>query len=138
MSRLRQRSSWVTASLALPLKGASLSSFHHPVRLAKITGTYRWSEDAQFDHQYYESAHARLTTELLEPLGLLRFECDRVVSSGSWSPGAVVATSSAYFSSVAAAQEALVKVAAKLGADLPNYTTIRPVLHVSEVLAHAK
>ena len=115
-----------------------MSSFNHPVRLAKVTGTYRWREDAQFDHEYYESAHARLTIELLSPLGLVRFECDRTVGSGSWQPGTVVATSNAYFPSVADAHEALARVGAKLAADLPNYTNIRPTLHVSEVLAHAR
>jgi uncharacterized protein (TIGR02118 family) len=114
-----------------------MSSFHHPARLAKVTGTYRWREDARFDHEYYESAHARLTTQLLAPLGLLRFECDRTVSSGPWRPGVIVATSNAYFESVALAQQALAKVGGELAADLPNYTNIQPSLHVSEVLAHA-
>jgi hypothetical protein len=86
-----------------------MSSFDHPVRLAKVTGTYRWREGARFDHAYYESAHARLTTQLLAPLGLVRFE-----------------------------QQALAQVGAELAADLPNYTNIRPSLHVSEVLAHAR
>ena len=115
-----------------------MSSFHNPTRLAKVTGTYRWHEDARFDHEYYESAHTSLTTQLLAPLGLVRFECDRTVSSGPWQPGAVVATSNAYFESVAAAREAVAKVGAALAADLPNYTNIRPVLHVSEVLAQAR
>ncbi|WP_128003565.1 EthD family reductase [Piscinibacter defluvii] len=115
-----------------------MSTFLNPVRLAKVTGTYHWREDARFDHEYYESAHARLTTHLLAPLDLVRFECDRTVGPGPWQPGIVVATSNAYFQSVAAAHEALSRVGAELAADLPNYTNIRPVLHVSEVLAHAR
>lgn len=113
-----------------------MSSFVHPIRLAKVTATYRWREDARFDHDYYELAHARLTVQLLAPLGLVRFECDRTVGTGTWQPGTVVATSNAYFQSVEAAHEALAKVGVSLAADLPNYTNIRPVLHVSEVFAH--
>lgn len=115
-----------------------MSSFLHPTRLAKVTSVYRSREDSRFDHEYYESAHARLTTQLLAPLGLVRFECDRTVSAAPLQPGSVVATSNAYFQSVANAQEALAKVGAQLAADLPNYTNIRPVLHVSEVLVHAE
>ncbi|HEX5737603.1 MAG TPA: EthD family reductase [Hydrogenophaga sp.] len=105
-------------------------------KLAKVTGIYRWTDGAHFDHGYYGTAHARLTTDLLSPLGLLRFESDRTVSEGSPKPGEVVATSNAYFSTIAEAHTALRKAGAALAADLANYTNIRPVLHVSEVLLH--
>lgn len=111
-------------------------SSNHPAKLAKVTGIYRWAEDAHFDHQYYGSAHAQLTTELLKPLGLLRFECDRIVSSGLPQPGAVVATSNAYFASVSEAQAALASAGALLAADLPKYTNIRPAIYISTVWVH--
>jgi uncharacterized protein (TIGR02118 family) len=105
-------------------------------KLAKVTGVYRWADGAHFDHAYYGTAHARLTTELLAPLGLLRFESDRTVGDGSPQPGEVVATSNAYFATIAEAHTALRKAGAALAADLANYTNIRPMLHVSEVLLH--
>lgn len=107
-----------------------------PARLAKVTGIYRWTEGAHFDHDYYGSAHARLTAELLAPLGLLRFESDRTLGAGAPQAGAVVATSNAYFGSLAEAQAALAKAGSALAADLANYTNIRPALHLSEVLVH--
>lgn len=111
---------------------------NQPARLAKVTGIYRWSEGAHFDHEYYASTHAKLTTELLAPLGLLRFECDRTVGASLPQPGSVVATSNAYFASLGEAQAALSKAGAALGADVPHYTNIRPVLHISEVLVHER
>lgn len=107
-----------------------------PTRLTKITGLYRWHEGAYFDHNYYGSEHARLSTELLAPLGLLRFESEKVLHPGTPTAGAVVATSNAYFSSLSQAQAALAQAGAALAADLPHYTNIRPALHLSEVLAH--
>lgn len=107
-------------------------------RLAKVTGIYRWSEGAHFDHDYYGSTHAKLTTDLLGPLGLRRFESDRTVGASGARPGAVVAISNAYFATLGEAQAALAKVGAALAADLPNYTNIRPVLHISEVLVHER
>jgi uncharacterized protein (TIGR02118 family) len=110
----------------------------HPARLAKVTGIYRWAEGAHFDHDYYATAHARLTTELLGPLGLLRFESDRTVSASAPQPGAVVATSNAYFASISEAHAALASAGGALAADLPKYTNIRPVLHFSEVWVHER
>lgn len=107
-----------------------------PAKLAKVTGIYRWADGAHFDHDYYGSAHARLTTELLAPLGLLRFESDRTVLSGPPQSGVVIATSNAYFASVNEARAALARAGAALAADLPQYTNIRPALHISEVLVH--
>lgn len=111
---------------------------NQPAKLAKVTGIYRWSEGAHFDHDYYGSTHATLTTELLAPLGLLRFESERTVGSGEPKPGSVVATSNAYFATLGEAQAALTTAGAALGADLSNYTNIRPVLHISEVLVHER
>ncbi len=115
-----------------------MSTTNQRAKLAKVTGIYRWSEEAHFDHDYYGTTHAKLTTELLAPLGLLRFESDRTVESTGPKPGSVVATSNAYFASLGEAKAALATAGAALGADLPNYTNIRPVLHISEVLVHER
>jgi uncharacterized protein (TIGR02118 family) len=110
-----------------------MASIASSTKIAKITGNYRWVEDAHFNHEYYENKHASLTWQLLHPLGLLRFECDRVVIVGEVAPGAIIATSSAYFSSLATAQAAAAAAGRQLAADIPAYTNIRPELHFSEV-----
>lgn len=107
-----------------------------PARSAKVTSLYRWADDARFDHDYYGTVHARLATELLAPLGLVRFESDRTVSSQAPRSGAVVATSNAWFATLHEARAALAEAGPALAADLPRYTTIRPELHISEVSLH--
>jgi uncharacterized protein (TIGR02118 family) len=103
------------------------------LKIIKITGNYRWSEGAHFDHAYYSNEHARLTWQLLRPLGLVRFECDHALIAGTPKVGAIVATSNAYFSSLASAQAAVAAEGAHLAADVARYTSIRPELHFSEV-----
>jgi uncharacterized protein (TIGR02118 family) len=104
--------------------------------MVKISGNYRWFEGAHFDHAYYQTEHMRLTRELLRPLGLLRLESDRTLSAQPPAAGQIIATSHACFATLAAAQAALQQAGAALLADLPNYTSIRPELHLSEVGSH--
>lgn len=111
----------------------TIDSVPHGTKIAKITGIYRWVQGAHFDHEYYEGKHASLTWQLLRPLGLLRFECDRVAISEERVPGAIIATSNAYFLTLAAAQAAAAAAGRQLAADIPAYTSIRPELHFSEV-----
>lgn len=104
--------------------------------MVKISGNYRWFEGARFDHAYYRAEHMRLTRELLRPLGLQRLESDSTLSAHPPAPGQIIATSNACFATLAAAQAALQQAGAALLADLPNYTNIRPDLHLSEVDSH--
>lgn len=105
---------------------------HTPITLAKVTGIYRWFDGAHFDADYYRSEHARLTWALLQPMGLLRFEADCAVAGTAPRPGTIVAASNAYFASLAEAQAAVAAAGAKLAADLPRYTDIRPELRLSQ------
>ncbi len=107
-----------------------------PSRLGKVTAIYRWTDGAHFDHQYYQTTHAKLALETLKPVGLLRFESEETVLSAPPAQGTIVAASNAYFASLADAQAALAKAGPALGADLPKYTNIRPTLHLSQVLVH--
>lgn len=104
--------------------------------MVKIIGNYRWFDGAKFDHSYYQQEHMRLTSELLLPLGLQRLESDKTLSGAPLKAGQVVASSTAYFETLAAAQAALAQTGAQLVADVPNYTNIRPELHICEVVAH--
>lgn len=101
--------------------------------MVKIIGNYRWFDGANFDHAYYQREHMRITRELLLPLGLQRLESDQTLSGTPLKTGQVVASSNAYFETLAAAQAAMTQTGAQLMADVPNYTNIRPELHISEV-----
>ncbi len=107
-----------------------------PRTLGKLTAAYHWRDGAHFDHDYYGDAHARLAIGLLAPLGLLRFESERAAVAPPPRAGALVACASAWFDSLASAQAAAAATMAALAADVPNYTDLRPVLHVCEVTGH--
>lgn len=104
--------------------------------LAKVTVNYRWSDGAHFNHEYYGSKHMEIAEQLLRPLGVIRLESNRTILEKTPKAGTVIASSTVYFPSVASAQAAVAKVGAALLADVPNYSNIRPELHVSEVAVH--
>ncbi len=104
--------------------------------MVKVTALYRWFEGAQFNHAYYQREHMRITRDAVQPHGLLRLESEQVVNPVPAQPGQVVAATSSYFPSAAAAQAALAEAGALLRADLPHYTNIKPELHVSAVMTH--
>ena len=97
---------------------------------------YRWSDGAHFDHAYDGSKHMEIAEQLLRPLGVIRLESNRTVLERSPKPATVIASSTVYFASVAAAQAAVAKAGAALLADVSNYSNIGPELHVSEVAVH--
>lgn len=109
---------------------------HKPSPLGKVTVNYRWCEGAHFDHAYYGTRHMEIATELLRELNVLRLESNRTVLGHEPRPGTVVASSTVYFPSVAAAQAAVAQAGAALLADVPSYSNIRPELHISEVVVH--
>ncbi|MBB5207996.1 EthD family reductase [Chiayiivirga flava] len=110
-----------------------MSSGVGAIKRVKVVGIYRWAADAWFDHDYYTTEHARLAGQLLQPLGMIRFECSRALIDGPPTAGAVIATSNAYFSTLAQARTAVLAAGALLAADLPNYSGLRPELQFHEV-----
>ncbi|WP_445147022.1 EthD family reductase [Dyella sp. Tek66A03] len=104
--------------------------------MIRVIGFYRWKDGATFDHDYYNSAHMRLTKQALSPHGLLRLESDRYVSAKSPVAGDIIAASNAYFPSIEVAQSALAAAGAALTADLSNYTNLTPELRLSVVTDH--
>jgi uncharacterized protein (TIGR02118 family) len=102
----------------------------------RVTGFYRWTDGASFDHEYYNSAHMALTREQLLPLGLVRLESDRFISGTAPKPGEIVAASHAYFRDIAQAQAALASAGKVLMSDVPKYTTLVPEIRMSVVTSH--
>jgi uncharacterized protein (TIGR02118 family) len=102
----------------------------------RVTGFYRWTDGASFDHEYYNSAHMALTREQLMPLGLVRLESDRFIGGAAPKPGEIVAASHAYFQDIAQAQAALASVGKVLMSDVPKYTTLIPEIRMSVVTSH--
>ena len=104
--------------------------------MVKITAVYRWFDGAQFNHDYYQREHMRITRDAVHAFGLLRLESEQVLQPVASKAGQVVAATSSYFPTPALAHAALAEAGALLSADLPNYTNIKPELHISAVRTH--
>jgi uncharacterized protein (TIGR02118 family) len=96
----------------------------HVIRLSVL---YPVTEGAGFDHDYYKDHHVPLVCRLW---GLDGAEIDRGVN------GPYVAAVHVRFPSMGAFQDAMASEdTQKILADLPNYTTITPVMQVSEIVS---
>jgi hypothetical protein len=105
--------------------------------MIRVTGFFRWTAGAVFNHDYYRLEHMRLVRESLAPLGLVRLESDKLFLDETPAAGQMVAVTSAYFLTHGAAQVALSTVCSLLRADLHNFTTLQPELHCGTVATHA-
>jgi uncharacterized protein (TIGR02118 family) len=105
-------------------------------KMIRVIGFYRWTDGANFNHDYYNAEHMRLTKETLTPHGLLRLESDRFITAKPLVAGQIIAASNAYFPSMEVAQAALAAAGAMLMADVPRYTNLKPEIQLSVVTAH--
>ena len=89
---------------------------------------------SKFDMDYYLQRHIPMVQRRLGA-PLKRVAVERGLAGGA--PGApppYLAAAHLYFESVEAFETAFAPHAAEIQGDIPNYTKIRPVLQISEVL----
>jgi len=98
-----------------------------------LTVTYPKTEGSTFDHDYYVQKHIPLCAELFGPHG---FRGTVLRSNQGAAPGGDDLTYTSVdilFDSQADLQAALQAGAAAVGADVPNYTNVKPTMTFSEV-----
>ena len=105
------------------------------VKMIKLSVLYPHTNGARFDMEYYTGKHLPLVRQKLDSTckGL---SAERGLSGAA--PGsAPIYTVMAHmlFDSIASLQSALAQHAPALMADIPNFTSIQPVLQISEVVA---
>jgi uncharacterized protein (TIGR02118 family) len=94
--------------------------------MIRMSAYYPKTEGADFDHEYYHDTHIPLC---IKAFGLERAEIDRGLD------GPHVAAVHFRFDSHDAYKAAMATPeAARLADDIPNYTTIAPVIQVSEMV----
>lgn len=94
--------------------------------MIKLSVLYPKTEGAAFDHDYYRDRHVPLCQSTFQPT---RVEIDRGVD------GPYVAAVHFFFPSLDALQAAMAGEGTKaVTDDVANYTTITPVMQVSEVV----
>jgi uncharacterized protein (TIGR02118 family) len=95
--------------------------------MIRLSVLYPTTEGATFDHDYYRDSHVPLA---LKTWGIDSADIDKGVS------GPYVAAVHFTFESMEAFQAALgAEGTAAVQADVANYTTIEPVMQISEIVA---
>ena len=101
----------------------------------KVSVLYPSGEGKTFDMPYYQNTHIPMTVELLGS-ALIGTSIEGGLSGGlPGSPPPYLAGVSLFFKSVEDFTQAFAPVAAKLIADIPNYTNSEPVVQISEVIS---
>lgn len=93
------------------------------------------NDGGTFDLSYYLDKHIDLVHRLLNPFGLVRTEVDKGL--GTNAPGLkapFVAIGHLYFNTFEEMQQGMKAHDPDLDADLVNFTTICPIIQISEIL----
>jgi uncharacterized protein (TIGR02118 family) len=101
--------------------------------MIKVSVFYPYQPDAKFDMTYYRDQHFPMVRRLLGS-AVKNAAIEHGLSGGT--PGSsplYVALGHLYFESVPAFVEAWTPHAAEIIADIPNYTSLKPQLQISEV-----
>jgi uncharacterized protein (TIGR02118 family) len=99
--------------------------------MIRVSVLYPAKDGATFDHDYYLRKHMPMVEERLRGFGLRRWEVDRGIGPGGAPP--FVAVGHLYFDALADFEAGMSAHGKGLMADVPNYTTIQPVVQVAEI-----
>jgi uncharacterized protein (TIGR02118 family) len=101
--------------------------------MIRVNVLYPRKDGAGFDWAYYTGTHVPMVSRKLGA-ALLSVSIEQGVAGGApGSPPAFVAMAHLTFESIAAFQAAFSPHAAEIMGDIPNYTTIEPIIQISEV-----
>jgi len=104
--------------------------------MIRVSVHYPSKPGVKFDHAYYAQKHMPLVRQRLGSLGLVRAEIDRGLAGGA--PGSAAPFACIgylYFNSLEEFQKAMKAHGAELMGDVPNFTTVRPEVQISEVVS---
>jgi uncharacterized protein (TIGR02118 family) len=96
--------------------------------MIRVSVVYYREEGKTFDLNYFKNQHLKLVQTKLEPFGLEGIELE--VGVDETTPYCVIA--SLLFASLQQYQSGFAEIGQELLDDIPNYTTISPVVQVSE------
>jgi uncharacterized protein (TIGR02118 family) len=102
--------------------------------MIKVTILYPNADGKKFDMDYYTSKHFPMLRTVFGD-ALKATAIDKGIAGGAaGAPVPFLAIGYLYFDTVAAFQSGMAANAAKIRADVPNYTNIQPVILISEVV----
>lgn len=99
--------------------------------MIRISALYPNEAGSHFDAADYLSRHEPLARDMLSPHGLLEIRSTTGVANLDGSPPAYWAISELIFASRAHFDAAMAACGEAIFADIPNYTSVTPILQVS-------
>ena len=101
--------------------------------MIKVSVMYPYSEGKGFDMEYYCEEHVPMVRQKLGS-AYKGYAVEQGIAGGTpGAPPTYVAMGHIYFESIEAFQTAFWPHVPALQADTPNYTTIEPIIQISEV-----
>jgi uncharacterized protein (TIGR02118 family) len=101
--------------------------------MIRVSVIYPHQQGAHFDWAYYTSMHVPMVARKLGAAAKAVSIEQGIAGGEPDSPPAFVALAHLTFESVPAFQAAFAPHADEIMGDIPNYTSIRPILQISEV-----
>ncbi|MBU2549804.1 MAG: EthD family reductase [Proteobacteria bacterium] len=100
----------------------------------KVSVMYPNEPGARFDLDYYLTRHMDLVREHLKPFGLIKTDVDQGISGGGADPAPFVCIGNLYFETPDGYDRGIAEAGPILRGDIPNFTTIKPIRQISQVL----
>ncbi len=100
-----------------------------------VTVLYPKTTGATFDHDYYKNVHLPLVSEKLKPFGLRRMEVIRGIAAMAGAPAPFFTISNYYFDEADQFFDGMAAVGTAIIEDIPQYTTIDPLIQLGGLLA---
>jgi uncharacterized protein (TIGR02118 family) len=109
------------------------NALYHNTNMIRVNVLYPRKEGAPFNWDYYIGTHMPLVSRRLGG-ALLDVSVEQGVAGGApGTPPAFIAMAHLTFQSAAAFEAAFTPHAAEIMGDIPNYTTIEPLIQISDV-----
>jgi uncharacterized protein (TIGR02118 family) len=102
--------------------------------MIKVSVMYPHTPGARFDHAYYSDKHMPLVKQRMGD-HLLRYTVDKGINGGAPdTPPTYVGMCDLYCESIETFQAGFGPHADEILGDIPNYTDLKPVMQISEVV----
>ncbi len=105
--------------------------------MIRVTALYPNEAGSRFDALDYIGRHEPLAREMFEPHGLLEIRSTTGLANLDGSPPAFWAVSELVFASRAHFDAAMAACGEAIFADIPNYTSVTPILQISTMAGDA-
>jgi uncharacterized protein (TIGR02118 family) len=100
----------------------------------KVSVMYPYEKGARFDFDYYRTKHLELVHKHLKSFGLIKTGVDKGISGGGDTPPLYICLGQLYFETLEGYDKGIAQCGPILRGDIPNFTALKPVRLISEVL----